>query len=165
MTSPSDGWTILAAIATTASAGVIGWQAIETRRAATQAGKSVKQAEISAQAARDAVSVSQQILQESQKARIDAEIPRVIVTLSNGGRISMQEVTDLGDERIRTDDTFVLPRDGRRRFRATRSIRILNEGPGRVTLRFNQPLKLIDNDVPVKTLVVGPPQKTEKIVR
>lgn len=142
----TDGWAILAALATTVSALVIAWQAIETRRAANQARKSVEQAEISAQAARDAVAVSEQILHESQKARIDAGVPRIIVKLLHDRDITAQERTDRGPEPIRTEETFVLPRDANRRIYVYRTVHILNEGPGSAIIQFNQPLGVPTSD-------------------
>jgi hypothetical protein len=149
----TDGWAILAALATTVSAVVIAWQAIETRRAANQAHKSVQQAEISAQAARDAVEVSEQILQESQKARIDAGVPRIIVKLLHDMDITAQERTDRGNEPIRTQDTFVLPRDAKRRIFVHRTVHILNEGPGSALVQFNQPLGVPTLDNPTYTSI------------
>ena len=140
MSTPTDGWVVAAALATTASALVIAWQAWETRRAANQAMKSVEQARKSAEAARDAVSISESILQESQIARIDAGIPRVIVTAFPPNATQVFQRTDLGDEGVTSDSTFALPRDANRELYVFAGIDVRNDGPGTVKILFRKPL-------------------------
>jgi hypothetical protein len=162
--SSEDPWVIVAAVATAVSAGVVAWQAVETRRSVRQARKSAEQAEISAQAARDAVTISQQILQESQIARIDAGVPRVIVTIADPDPGLVQEWTDRGVERILDGHEFTLPRDAKRQLFIGRRIEILNEGPGSVALTLQEPLKL-PNESEITICTLAPGQGTGGIYR
>lgn len=161
MTTSTDPWAIVAAIATATSAVVVAWQAVETRRSVRQARKSAEQAEISACAARDAVEMSQKVLQDNQIARIDAGLPRVIVKPKNNDLLAVLEDTDRGQERIPEGQSFVLPRDARRRLFFRRKIVILNEGPGYVTLALQDALKLPAVDRTVTTYTLAPNESIE----
>jgi len=163
VTTPTDPWTIVAAIATAISAAVVAWQAVETRRSVRQARKSAEQAVISARAAQDAVAISQEILRDSQIARIDAGMPRVIVRTKNLGVAGVLEETARGDEKIPTGDSFVLPRDANRRLFFTRKIEILNEGPGTVTLTMHQPLTLPASERSITVRTLAPLESIEGI--
>jgi hypothetical protein len=161
---PTDGWGILAALATSISALVIAWQAIETRRAANQAKRSVDQAKASAEAARDAVDVSQSILRESEISRIDAGVPRVIVTARDLNLNQVMEETNIGDEQVMPNTWFTLPRDANRRLYVTGGMNILNEGPGSVALQSFGSLRLGES-IPPSTITLSVGDTTYGIYR
>lgn len=77
-----DSWVILAAIATSVSAIVIAWQAWETRKSAKASHDAVEIANNTLELARDEATRSRAMIEESVKARLDADAPHVRIELS-----------------------------------------------------------------------------------
>ena len=122
----SDSWAVLGAIATSASAIVIAYQSIQTK-------KSVAAAKQGAEAAAAAVGISQAILQETQLARIDTGIPRLLV-IAEPQKPRVDRLIDRGVEQIWPEMTFQLPRDANQSVAATISFSVHSDGPGMVDL-------------------------------
>lgn len=122
----------VAAVATTVSAGVIAWQAWQTRAA-------VKASETSAEASNSAVTVAQAALRESQLARLEAGVPRIFVIAQpwvDASKVWGYPRGGNGWERMEIEESevFKLPRDGARKLRVEHRITVRNDGPGSVQL-------------------------------
>lgn len=122
----SDSWAVLGAIATTASAIVIAYQSIQTK-------KSVGAAKQGAEAAAAAVGISQAILQETQLARIDTAIPRLLV-IAERQNPRVDRLIDRGAEQVWPEVTFQLPRDANQCVAVTIYFSVHSDGPGMVDL-------------------------------
>jgi hypothetical protein len=122
----SDSWAVLGAIATSASAIVIAYQSIQTK-------KSVAAAKQGAEAAAAAVGISQAILQETQLARIDTAIPRLLV-IAEPQNPRVDRLTDRGAEQIWPEVIFQLPRDAHQCIAVSVNFSVHSDGPGMVDL-------------------------------
>ncbi|MBG6108040.1 hypothetical protein [Frigoribacterium sp. CG_9.8] len=122
----TDSWAVLGAVATTASAIVIAYQSIQTK-------KSVGAAKQGAEAAAAAVGISQAILQETQLARIDSAIPRLLV-IAEPQNPRVDRLTGRNTEQIWPEASFQLPRDANHCIAATVSFSVHSDGPGMADL-------------------------------
>jgi hypothetical protein len=103
------------------SSGVIAWQAVMTRSAV--------------QASRDTVHVAEASLRESQLARLEAQVPRVFVSVS--GALWTESLTRMGAGKyveVGYGDEFKLPRDQSVVLIVPFFFEVQNDGPGSVSL-------------------------------
>ncbi len=128
MTAP-QWWEITAAVATALSAGVIAWQAFQTRK--------------SVAASERAVAVAQAALVESQIARMESGVPQISIFPTGYIDAASAVVRIIGEgigNTIRRpttdDDVFKLPRDAGTFIETAYSFTARNDGPSSATLRF-----------------------------
>lgn len=126
--------TLAAALATTASVLFIAWQIRLTR-------KSVETTEHTLKIARDEFEHGRMLEVEAQKARIDAEMPRLFVATSNPPMRAymtdepfVEELGVIDSPEALPDRDFVMPRDKDVRIHLTSGFGITNEGPRRARL-------------------------------
>jgi hypothetical protein len=114
----------IAAGATALSAVVIAWQAWQTRR--------------SVQASEKAVEVAQAALTESQLARVESGVPRLIVTTSAFPASEKLWRHDVSPSVLVAEtDVFKLPRDAKTGLSFSHTFKVRNDGPGTVAPRFS----------------------------
>lgn len=135
----------IAATATAASAGVIAWQAWQTRR--------------SVQASEDAVQIAQAALTESQLARIESGVPRLTVTTPMIPEAEKLWRRD-GFQRvmIAEDEIFKLPRDADLILGFEHTFTVRNDGPGTVL-----PLTRASESVSVQGFAEPIPPNSERV--
>lgn len=114
----------IAAAATVVSAGVIAWQAFETR-------KSVK-------AAQKAVSIAQETLSQSQISLIEQTAPRLFVK-SDGPLDPNVMISDVAPGLVKLADDRVLrlPKEATLTIRVLCEVEIRNEGTATVSIQFS----------------------------
>ncbi|GAA0959113.1 hypothetical protein [Frigoribacterium faeni] len=139
--------TIGAAIGTTASAVVVAFQAVYTKR--------------SAQSAEAAVAVAQDTLREAQIARLDARAPQLIISAS---RYVMTDVTmpgpNLKETTVEDNTIFRLPRDESIRLRVLVDVEIRNDGQVPIELKASSGFR-VGGLHRVHVLIVEPNQVTK----
>lgn len=132
--------TLAAALATIISAAFIAWQIRLTR-------KSVEATDRTLDIARQEFERGRHLEVEAQKARIDAEMPRLFVSFAN-----LWDHAYFGDEtepdvysmepspkRIPDGFEFALPRDAARLVSIAYTLSIANDGPGRAQVFLDAP--------------------------
>ncbi|GAA1661599.1 hypothetical protein [Microbacterium lacus] len=126
--------TLAAAVATALSAGFIAWQIHLTR-------KSVEATDKTLDIARQEFEHGRLLEIDAQKARIDADMPRIFITTF--GPLPQSYLTDepyldeLGQPDFREvppSREMVVPADKDLRIHTTLNVSIMNDGPGRVRL-------------------------------
>ncbi|GAA1230072.1 hypothetical protein JOF42_000347 [Microbacterium phyllosphaerae] len=137
-----NAWsTFAAATATTLSALFIAWQIWLTR-------KSVQTTEATLVVARDEFEHSRRLRIDAQKAAIDAEMPKLFVTVkipptfvfaTDDREPDMLAETKSRPRRLATGDGFVLPRDANLRLEVVASILVANDGPRRAFIELGAP--------------------------
>jgi len=125
----SDGWAITAALATALSAIVVAIQAFYTRI-------SVRDTRDTLQLAHDEFDRGEHLRKEAERARIDAEMPRLTLDVGIGyrGPLRPQEGAALNDltgnyVSAIAHTTFRMPDDGAELIEAAFDVSILNDGP------------------------------------
>lgn len=111
-----DGWEVLAAIATSISALVIGWQAWWTR-------KSVKDTEKTLRLTRKELKRGSAVFRDSQRARIDAEMPRLTIA------VDAPTYASVGLDEQPESESFTMPRDAGILITTRLRLTVLNDGP------------------------------------
>jgi len=113
--------TIVAAGATTVSAGVIAMQAWYTRK--------------SVAASVEATRVAESALRESQIARIEAAVPRLSVRVNGPVYVTGLTYAEKWPfTNVPQSATFVLPRDAERLVQVQHTVTVTNDGPGTATI-------------------------------
>lgn len=114
----------IGAAATVLSAAVIGWQSFETRRSAAKAGQSVL--------------ISQELLYESKRERIDARFPDILC--ETDGRGFRDEIVGGERKSVAYRREFSVKADGHRVFRVGVDVKLTNNGPDPVQIHFSVPV-------------------------
>lgn len=120
-----------------ASAGVVGWQAWQTRAA-------VKVSQKAVEASRESVAIAEQALRESQLARLESTVPRIFVTTTPYVHVTKvlrpeeKRVKGYENREVRADEIFKLPRDAALNLQVEHTFRARNDGPGSVLLRLSR---------------------------
>lgn len=130
--------TLAAAVATTASVVFIAWQISLTR-------KSVQATEKTLDVARAEFENGRLLEIEAQRARIDAEMPRLFVEVSNESLQAWLPDSQVEDElsgkptapEIEAGYEFSLPRDGGIRVQVAIGLTITNDGPRRAMVHVD----------------------------
>lgn len=136
----------VAAAATTASAGVIAWQAWQTRAA-------VRASERTVEAAQESVTVAAEALRESQLARLEAAVPRITVSTPPWPELTTSTMpAPTAEEKyqrraVTPSDVFKLPRDAELTLSVSHHFVVRNDGPGSVTVNV-QPFAIPDAGTP-----------------
>jgi hypothetical protein len=158
----------VAAGATVASACVIAWQAVLTRRTLNESKNAVEAAREGVAASREgvaasregveasraAVEVAQRSLTENQIARLEASVPRIWVTAHGIGH-NVSERREGKYEKLASTDVFNLPSDAKKIIATTGAVKIRNDGPGAAEVKFNMFLARKEESHAVRSVILA----------
>ncbi len=142
---PGDWATVGSAVATAVSAGVIAWQTVATRRAATASEKAVGLANSTLEQARLQTQHSLFMVAEATRARLDAEAPKLSTTTIGDQRsweylVSKTNGVPLeGLTQVERGHVFNSPQEDSLYLWIEVPVHIHNDGPGRADLDFYPP--------------------------
>jgi hypothetical protein len=149
----TDGWGIVAAIATSVSAIVVGFQAWFTRR-------SVVDTAAALELARQEFARGEDLRVQAERSRIDAEMPRLTVIMGTGftdprepGWVAaLVETTGHYETSPALARVYVMPRDAETRIDISLQVTVLNDGPRSAALFVSDRL---NDDKPDRSIVLG----------
>lgn len=147
-----EGWsTFSAALATSISAAFIVWQIRLTR-------KSVQSTELALELARQEFDRGALILDDAERGRIDADMPRLLVVASVMSQPFIDGRRDDWGDPLWSPDVeateFITPRDANIKLGVTTRVTIWNDGPRRAQLTIGQGKSGLPNAG--ETIVVEP---------
>lgn len=156
----NDFWTYFQAIATGVGAlitaltiALVLWQTMLTRRSVMATEASVKATEGALQIARDEYDRNTELIKDGQRARIDAEMPRLAVAVRQASQAFCMLVGqgDFAEDLHVGISTFKLPDDANKLVQIYLKLEVTNDGP--ISARFDsyQPRNL---DEPVAAIGV-----------
>lgn len=135
--------TIIAAIATTASAGIIAWQAIETRKSAEAANRAATAGEAAVEVANASLAISQEQSHQAQftaleaiRSRLDDMGPSVTMAFTFDGPIGYAIGASSSEDRyepIVVGTLLQVPQEQNKWLYAVYRIRLTNSAPRPVT--------------------------------
>lgn len=150
--------TVLAAVATTASAVVIAWQARETRRTAAATEKTLT-------VSQESLSTSRALAAEALRTRLDARGQAVQIHVDHPEWPPL-EPSDFGDPQpLPYGHTYRMSRDRDQQLMLRASLLIVNEGDSDARLTLTSPLRPVGKSGPYPAsgyqLVVSPGERLE----
>jgi hypothetical protein len=135
--------TMIAAIATTASAGIIAWQAVETRKSAEAANRAATAGEAAVEVANASLAISQAQSHQAQftaleaiRSRLEVTGPSVTMALTSKGPVGYVIGASSSEDRYEPIDVGTLlqvPQEQSKWLYAVYRVRLTNSAPRPVT--------------------------------